>query len=196
MDPATIPYGRVRKTFCAPFDLAKPSWLEVVGGTGTAMSNTPGYYEITGIGTVALRTTFDLELGAYEQVCLFADGVHTPDANRSLGLSFKNPSPATRGVSIWAPTGVSASTYRAFGAGTPDLQVPYYWGGTPRKRNLGLIVRPPRREVLLVMDDQVIWSHHEPGMVLGDVRAVIDSGAVSGGGGIRLAQFRLELQHN
>lgn len=196
-DLATIPYGRIQKVFTAPFELAKPSWLEVVGGAGGAMANTAGYYEVSGGGTVTLRTAFDLELGAYEQVALFADGVHVADSGRSLGLSFKNPSPASRGVSIWAAVGATTATYRAFNAGTPDQQVPYYWGGSeaPRKRNLGLIVRPPRREVLLVMDDQVIWSRHEPSMVLGDVRAVIDSGGPSGGA-IRVAQFRLVLGHN
>lgn len=198
MDLATVPYGRVVKRFTAPFELARPSWLEVVGGTGTHLANTAGYYEVAGSGTVTLRTAFDIELGAYEQVALYADGVHVADANRSLGLSFKNPSPASRGVSIWAAVGAAQATYRAFGVPGSDQQVPYYWGGTeaPRKRNLGLIVRPPRREVLLVMDDQVIWSRTEPNMVLGDVRAVVDSGAASGGGSIRIAQFQLELQHN
>lgn len=199
MDVSTVPYGRVCKRFAAPFELAKPSWLEVTGGTGAAMANTAGYYQVTASGsaTVALRTAFDLELGAYEQVALYADGVHLPDATRSLGLSFKGGSPASRGASIWAPTGATAATYRAFAAGTPDQQVPYYWGGSEstRKRNLGLVIRPQRREVLLVMDDQVIWSRHEPDLVLGDVRAVVDSGGPSGGG-IRIAQFRLELQHN
>jgi len=197
MDLSTIPYGRVHKRFAAPFEFAKPSWLETVGGTGVAVPNSAGYWDLSGAGTVTLRTAFDLELGAYEQVALYADGVHNPTSGQSLGLSFKGGSPAVRGVSIWSAVGAATSTYRAFGSGTPDQQIPYYWGGVEatRRRNLGLIVRPARREVLLVMDDQVIWSRTELGMVLGDVRAVVDSGGLSGGG-LRLAQFRLELQHN
>lgn len=195
MDLSTIPYGRVRKTFTAPFELARPSWLEVTGGTGAAMPNTPGYYEVSGSATVTLRHTFGIELGAYEQVALYADGVHVANTGLSLGLSFKDPAPPVRGVSIWSAPGATAAVFRAFNSGAPDMSVPYYWGGAEatRKRNLGLIVRPKLRQVLLVMDDQVIWEHTEPDMVLGQVRGIVDSGPA---GVLRLAQYRLVLDHN
>lgn len=197
MDFSTIPYGRVRKVFAAPFELARPSWLEVTGGSGSAMANTPGYYEIAGVATVTLRNTFNIELGAYEQVALYADGMHVGSPATSLGLSFKDPAPPDRGVSIWSAAGATAAVFRAFNCGHPDVSVPYYWGGpeATRKRNLGLVVRPKLRQVLLVMDDQVIWEHTEPDMVLGSVRGIVDAGGTSGGV-LRLAQYRLVLEHN
>lgn len=197
MDFSTIPYGRVRKVFTAPFEVGRPSWLEVTGGTGSVMPNTPGYYEVSGTTTVTLRHTFGIELGAYEQVAVYADGVHVGSPAMSLGLSFKDPAPPERGVSIWSAPGASAAVFRAFNCGQPDVPVPYYWGGpeATRKRNLGLVVRPKLRQVLLVMDDQVIWEHTEPAMVLGSVRGIVDAGGPSGGV-LRLAQYRLVLDHN
>jgi hypothetical protein len=72
------------------------------------------------------------------------------------------------------PANAETATYRAFGSDVPDQTVPYGWGGAEgtRRRKLGLVIRPKSREVLLVMDDQVIWSRAEPNLQLGVVRFV------------------------
>lgn len=202
MDLTTVPYGRVRRQLVEPFYPTKTApWLELASGCSGASLGAGGYhyYEVghSGGGTCAIRTDFDISIHNYEQVALYVDGFHASDDSMNPGIGIKDLG-STRGVSIWTPAGAATATYRAFGAG-PDQQVPYGWGGVEatRRRNLGLIIRPKSREVLLVADDQVIWSRVEPDLQLGNVRFVAD--ATQAGitnGKLRLAQFRVELQHN
>jgi hypothetical protein len=203
MDLTTIPHGRVRRQLTETFLPTKTAgWLELGPGCSGGSLGAAGYhyYEIghSAGGTCTLRTAFDISIHNYEQVALHVDGFHVSDDSLNPGLGIKDVG-STRGVSIWTPAGASTATYRAFGSGAPDVQVPYGWGGTEatRRRNLGLMIRPKTREVQLVADDQVIWSHVEPNLQLGAVRFVVDSTQAGiTNGKLRMAQVRVELQHN
>lgn len=204
MDLTTVPYGRVlRGPLVEPFLPTKTApWLELGPGcTGASLGpNGYHYYEVgnSGGGTCTIRTAFDISIHNYEQVAIHVDGFHVSDDSMNPGIGIKDPG-SSRGVSIWTPAGAATATYRAFGAGTADQQVPYGWGGAEatRRRNLGLVIRPKSREVLLVSGDQVIWSRVEPNLQLGAVRFVADSTQAGiTNGKLRMAQVRVELQHN
>jgi len=204
MDFATIPYGRIRRELVEPFyPTRSAAWLEIPAGSeGASLGPASNHYYEVGNpsgGLCAIRTAFDISIHNYEQVSLLIDGFHVTNSGMSPGIGIKDTA-STRGVSIWTPANAETATYRAFGSGVPDQTVPYGWGGAEatRRRNLGLVIRPKSREVLLVMDDQVIWSRAEPNLQLGVVRFVFDSTQASGvtTGKIRLAQFRVLLEHN
>jgi hypothetical protein len=199
-----IPAGRIRRERVESFLPDRTAgWTELgTGSSGHVLGNGSAWFYGVGNpggGTCLIRSNFDIALGALEEVAFTVEGFHASSTSMGPGLGLKDTG-ASRGVGIWCPAGATSSTYRAFGSGQPDQQVPYTWSGTDltRRRNLTLVLRPRSKDVCLMEDDQVVWAINDPTIVTsGTVRAVYDSG--QGGitdGEIRMAQLKLAVVHN
>jgi hypothetical protein len=202
----TMPYGRVPRELVEPFLPTKTvPWLELGAGCAGASlgPDSSHYYEVghAAGGVCEIRTSFDINVANHGRVGVFVDGFHATNAGMAPGLYIKDlGTPAARGVSIWTPPNATHATFRAFGSGQADSSISYTWGGTEagKRRNVGLVVEPASKRVSLVADDQVIWWDEVPNLQLGRVRFGVSASQAAPltNGKIRMAQFRVMLEHN
>ena len=214
IDLSDVSYGKVERIVTDahfyPGGTAFPTNMETLTATNGVISslgaNSQHYasLQVNTTGTtqlIGMRTNFDINIANYQMVRMDVYGFHFTTATMNPGLTISSTT-KSNGVSVWSPSATPTQLTMRFFGDTGDVNVSQYTWASPehtRRRNIGLMILPPTKEVFLLADDQVIYQTTRPGMVLGLSRFWLESNKPTNTASvdaIRLAKFKVTVQHN